>query len=214
LNHDGKVDDVDLQIFSGAGNYNGPAYGASSAAGSASATPSLTGHVDAATGDIVLSAATSQGTIGDGVLDFIYDPSTGHLKVFYDNDSRITAANPLQVIRFKSAGGHFIPANFNASGFSNTTTDNSTLNGTILGGGSLPDGYDLGGILSPGLLMPDLLADLTLQWNVSGGGLSLKNGDIVPEPATLGLLAIGAVSLLARHRRAPGARCDEACFKS
>jgi hypothetical protein len=201
LNHDGKVDDTDLLVFSGAGNYNGPTYGALSAAGSASATPSLTGHVDAATGDIVLSAATSQGTLGDGVLDFIYDPGTGDMKVFYDGDARITAANPLQVIRFKSAGGHFIPANFNASGFSNTTTDNSTLNGTILGGGSLPDNYDLGGILSPGLLMPDLLADLTLQWNVSGGGLSLKNGDIVPEPVAFSSIALIGIACARPRRR-------------
>jgi hypothetical protein len=204
LNHDGKVDDTDLLIFSGAGNYNSPAY-APSPAGSASANPSagptLTGHVDAASGDIVLSAATSQGTIGDGILDFIYDPGTGDMKVFYDGDSRITAANPLQVIRFKSAGGHFIPANFNGSGFSNTTTDNSTLNGTILGGGSLPDGYDLGHILPTGLLMPDLISDLTLQWNVSGGGLSLKNGDIVPEPGALGLVGLSLAGRLLRRRR-------------
>jgi PEP-CTERM motif len=201
LNHDGKVDDTDLLIFSGAGNYNGPAYGTgpSSAARSASTTPSLTGHVQA-DGEIILSAATSQGTLGDGILDFLYDPGTGHLKVFYDNDSRITAANPLQVIRFKSAGGRFIPANFNGSGFSNTTTDNSTLNGTILGAGSLPDDYDLGQILATGLTISDLTSDLTLQWNVSGGGLSLKNGDvIVPEPATFGLIGLSAAGLLARR---------------
>jgi hypothetical protein len=156
-------------------------------------TPALTGA----------NAATSEGISGDGILDFVYDPATGDMKVKYDGDTRITAANPLQVIRFKSAGGHFLPGNFNASGFSNTTTDSSTLNGTILGGGSLPDGYDLGHILAAGLDISALTADLTLQWNVSGGGLNLKNGDVmlVPEPATLGLIGLGALGLLARRQR-------------
>jgi hypothetical protein len=203
LNHDGKVDDTDLLIFSGAGNYNGPPYGAPDGGAShASATPSLTGGG----GDGGAAATTTIGNLNDGVLDFIYDPSTGDLKVHYDGDSRITAANPLQVIRLKSAGGHFLPGNFNASGFSNVTTDNSTLNGTILGAGSLPDNYDLGQILATGLGVSDLTSDLTLQWNVSGGGLSLKNGDVVvPEPAAIGLLGVGALALFARRRR----RCLE-----
>jgi hypothetical protein len=189
LNHDGHVDDTDLLIFSGAGNYNGPSYGSDS-------TPTLT--TSAAT------AGTTLGSPGDGILDFAYDPTTGDVKVKYDGDSRITAANPLQVIRFKSAGGHFLPAAFNGSGFSNTTTDNSTLNGTILGAGSLPDGYDLGQILATGLQTSDLISDLTLQWNVSGGGLSLKNGDVtlVPEPTTAAVLSLVAtVTLTARRRR-------------
>jgi hypothetical protein len=195
LNYDDKVDDTDLQIFSGAGNYNGPTYGAAASAKSAAVAPTLTGAGGAAT--------TTVGALGDGVLDFVYDPQTGDLKVHFDGDDRITAANPLQVIRFKSAGGHFLPGNFNASGFSNVTTDNSTLNGTILGAGSLPDNYDLGNVLSAGLQATDLISDLTLQWNVSGGGLSLKNGDVVavPEPATFGLIGLGTVWLLARRRR-------------
>jgi hypothetical protein len=188
LNHDGKVDDTDLQIFSGAGNYNGPAYGADPAPTALAAT----------------SAGTTEGAAGDGVLDFVYDPATGDVKIRYDGDPRIAAGNPLQVIRLKSAGGHFIAANFNGSGFSNVTTDNSTLNGTILGAGSLPDGYDLGAILGSGLALADLAGDLTLQWNVSGAGLSLKNGDVtlVPEPTTAALLSlVAAVKLTARRRR-------------
>jgi PEP-CTERM motif len=149
------------------------------------------------------NAATSEGVKNDGILDFVYDPATGDMKVRYDGDSRITAANPLQVIRFKSASGQFLPAAFQGGGFSNTTADSSTINGTILGAGSLPDGYDLGQILAAHMDIAALLPDLTLQWNVSGGGLTLKNGDIiaVPEPATLGLIGIGALGLLARRQR-------------
>jgi hypothetical protein len=53
--------------------------------------------------------------------------------------------------------------------------------------------------------MPDLLSDLTLQWNVSGGGLSLKNGDFVPEPAVLGVIGLAVLLSFAR-RRSPRAR--------
>jgi hypothetical protein len=205
LNHDGRVDDTDLLIFSGAGNYNGPSYGAAAgpAASHASATPSLTGHAEA-NGDIVLSASTSQGVPGDGVLDFVYNPQTGHLTLSYDGDPRVTAAQPFQVVRFKSAGGHFIPANFNQTDFgAGVTATTGALNGTASGSNSVPDGYDMGAVLPTGLTVADLTSDLTLQWNVFGGGLTLKNSDvIVPEPGAPNLLALtSAAALAARLRR-------------
>jgi hypothetical protein len=164
LNYDGKVDDTDLQIFSGAGNYNGPSYGAGAASAThASATPNLTGHA-AADGDIVPSAATSEGEAGDGVLDIVYDPASGTLKISYDGDPRITASQPLQVIRLNSAGGKFIAANFNQSAFGAGVTANaSSLNGTASGSNSVPDSYDLGAVLPTGLQLSDLISDLTLQ---------------------------------------------------
>src|SRR5206468_1125158 len=145
----------------------------------------------------------SSGTPGDGVLDFVYDPATGHLKLAYDNDPRITASQPFQVIRFKSLGGKFIAANFNESAFgAGVTKDATAINGTASGSNAVPDGYDLGAILPTGLTVADLTPDLTLQWNVFGGGLSLKNGDVVvPEPTALAALALGAFTLAARRRR-------------
>jgi hypothetical protein len=199
LNHDGKVDDTDLQIFSGAGNYNGPSYGAAAGgAKAAAATPKLTAGAQGAT-----AATTSEGVNGDGVLDFVYNPATGDLTLHYDGDPRVTAAQPFQVVRLKSAGGHFIPANFNQTDFgAGVTATTAALNGTASGANSVPDGYDMGNVLPAGLAISDLTADLTLQWNVFGGGLTLKNGDImlVPEPATIGLLGAGAMGLLARRR--------------
>jgi hypothetical protein len=205
LNQDGKVDDTDLLIFSGAGNYNGPTYGAAAAGAShTSATPSLTGHTEA-NGDIVLSATTSAGAPGDGVLDFVYNPATGHLTLSYDGDPRVTAAQPFQVVRFKSAGGHFIPASFNPADFgAGVTATTTALNGTASGSNSVPDGYDMGAVLPAGLTLADLTSDLTLQWNVFGGGLTLKNGDVVvPEPTMLGLLSLSVLGSLASRRRRP-----------
>jgi hypothetical protein len=57
-------------------------------------------------------------------------------------------------------------------------------------------------VLPTGLTVADLTSDLTLRWNVFGGGLTLKNGDVVvPEPSTLGLIGIGVVGLLTRRRK-------------
>src|SRR5206468_12781107 len=112
-----------------------------------------------------LSAATSSGNHGDGVLDFDYNPATGDLKLNYDGDPRITASQPFQVIRFKSLGGKFIAANFKESAFgAGVTKDASAINGTASGSNAVPDGYDLGAILPTGLTISDLTPDLTLQW--------------------------------------------------
>jgi hypothetical protein len=191
LNHDGKVDDTDLLIFSGAGNYNGPPFdplgGGLGASGAP--TPSLTAH---------------RAPLGDGSLDFVYNPATGDLSIHYDGDPTITAAHPLQVIRMKSVGGAFLAANFNTSAFGMGVTASAfTLNGTASGVNSIPDVYDLGAVLPTGLTVADLTSDLTLQWDVFGGGLTPMNGDVVvPEPAGAALAALVAAGLLARrHRR-------------
>jgi len=71
--------------------------------------------------------------------------------------------------------------------------------------GSIKDGYDLGNILPANMSLADALSDLTLQFQIQGGGTKMKAGDIVvPEPTTAGLIGVGRWALLARRRR----RCE------
>ncbi len=135
-------------------------------------------------------------------MDYIYDPSTGDVKVLYDGDTRIDAAggHPLQRLRLASLSGKFRTTNLNTSGFA-TATDTNTLLDCAQTAGAIPDGYDLGAVLPANLSEADLIQDLTLNWQVQSGGVVLKNGDIiVPEPTTFGLIGIGAMGLLARRR--------------
>ena len=145
------------------------------------------------------------GAIGDGKMDYVYDPATGDLKVLYDGDTRIDASHPLQRLKLMSALGKFITNRLNTSGFA-TATNTNTLLDCGQTSGAIPDGYDLGMVLPTDLTVVDLTQDLTLNWQVQSGGVVLKAGDIVPlgipEPTTLGLIGVGAMGLLARRRKA------------
>ena len=147
-----------------------------------------------------VAATTTEGHTGDGLFDYIYDPATGDVVVKYDGDTRITAAQPLQRLKIFSAGGHLRTANLNQSGF--LSSQDPTLIDAVQANGSIKDGYDLGNILPANMSLADALSDLTLQFQIQGGGTKMKAGDIVvPEPTTLGLIGVGAMGLLARRRR-------------
>ncbi len=137
-------------------------------------------------------------------MDFIYNVISGDVFISYDGDTRIDAAggHPLQRLRLASAAGKFRTANLNTSGFA-TATNTDTLLDCAQTAGAIPDGYDLGMILPAGLTEQELLSDMTLNWQVQGGGVVLKAGDFagIPEPTTLGLIGVGAVGLLARRRK-------------
>ena len=99
-----------------------------------------------------------------------------------------------------SAGGHLRTENLNQSGF--LSSQDPTLIDAVQANGSIKDGYDLGNILPANMSLSDALSDLTLQFQIQGGGTKMKAGDIVvPEPTTLGLIGVGAMGLLARRRR-------------
>src|SRR5205085_5396272 len=119
-----------------------------------------------------------------------------------DGDVRVNNTNnPLQRLKLASAAGRFNPGAVNNSGF-NFTTESNTLLDLQQTSTSINDLYDIGDVLPAGLTASQLTQDLTLQFNVKGGGLGLKTADVVvPEPSTLALVGIGAGALLARRRK-------------
>ncbi len=207
LNGDGKVDGDDIGLIIGTGTYNNGSYG--SKAGTVG-TPTLSLPRNTRGGDNQASstlsgsdagASTTIGHTGDGKMDYLYDPSTGDVKVVYDVDTRIDAANghPLQRLRLSSAAGKFRTANLNTNVFA-TATNTNTLLDCGQTAGAIPDGYDLGMVLPANLTEADLMQDLTLNWQVQSGGVVLKAGDVVvPEPSELVVIGMGAMGLLRRR---------------
>src|SRR5260370_3785670 len=201
LNGDGVVDGNDIGLIIGTGTYGNGSYGVKGATPTLALPRSTGGGNKTATLSGSVAGTTTIGVIGDGKMDYVYDPTTGDLKVSYDADTRITASTPLQRLKLLSSAGHFRTDQLKTSGFG-TFTNTSTLLDLANATGSIPDGYDLGDILPANLQNADLTQDLTLNWQVQNGGLTLKVGDIVvPEPTTLGLIGVGATGLLARRRR-------------
>src|SRR6184192_2270473 len=68
-----------------------------------------------------LAQSTTLGVIGDGKLDYVYDPATGDVRVAYDGDVRIDALHPLQRLKLASAAGWFNTTNLNTSVFDTIT---------------------------------------------------------------------------------------------
>ena len=129
-------------------------------------------------------ATTTIGVIGDGLLDFKYFPSSGHVAISYDGDPRVTGLSYLETVSLTSDGGLFNqgpPSPLNTRGFSSYTYNNTTLQGSRP---RIADGYDLGNILPTGLDASTLTSGFTLQFKKKIP-IDFQNADWVVMPTTV-----------------------------
>ena len=209
FNGDGIVNAKDVVIFNSAGNFNGG------------------GLLSAKTAKVFArhsgSTAVAELNPSSGTLAFSYDPATGDVHVMYHGFTGFankptfnSGTRLLSLIDIASTGGIFALDSTRLAKAatdalsSPTITGNTEINLTAVNG-YLPDGTDIGRILAPGLDPVQLANALTLTFNYTGsrntgGGVA---GLIVPEPAGLSLICLGALGLMARRRRGISRACDE-----
>ena len=164
----------------------------------AGAAPILTSGHEAA------AAVTTFGTSGDGQVDYIYNASTGDVTFARDG---FDATKKIRTLVLLSAGHQFLTgvglASQNLSGFDIDQTDQQSI-ARFGGNGITTATLDLGNILPAHLPIEQVRTDLTLYFNFDGSGASDPNGIaadlVVPEPAALSLLALGALGLLRRRK--------------
>jgi len=133
------------------------------------------------------TAATTLTILADAVLT--YNAETGHVS--------LDCGEGLIGVALSSAGGLLVPGACTAEALIVTNAD--TVSFTLANPSGLLS-QDLGPILPTGLDPAALLTDLT----VTGAlplGTTVGFGYIIPEPATLALLAMGALAVLGRRRR-------------
>jgi len=165
-----------------------------------SITSAASGGPVSLTGGSTTSVAT-QGQAGDGRPDVIYDPATGDLKISADGLAGINS------LAFFSDLSKFNGTTPNFPGTSAQATSNNAS--SIVRSAFTPtlganDVFDLGNVYTAGTPFSTALADLELDGNKTGGPAffyDLVDASATPEPASIGLLGLGAVGLLARRRR-------------
>jgi hypothetical protein len=159
-------------------------------------------------------ASTTLGHPGDGLPDFVYNPSTGD--VTFARDGFPTTPR-IRTLNLFSANNLFITgvglAFQNLSGFDIDQTNQQSI--ARFGGTGIPTDTDLGNILPTGLDGSFLLQDLSVYFNYDGSGADPNTGvasDLiapvaaVPLPSTtFGSVAlaasVGVVGFVGRRRR-------------
>lgn len=177
FNHDGQVDSSDIIALLASGAYNTGTYS-----------------------PVVAPALVVGGTPSPTRATVIYNPTTGDVTI--DPNGNTMSGFRL----FDSAGSFFVAsATFPPGGAFTTDTAAQKFWSTFSSSSYLTSPFDLGDIAPSGLTDTQFMADMNnvstdSVWTAAGGGSFNYNYSSVPEPATMSLLIMGGMAVLARKR--------------
>jgi hypothetical protein len=110
------------------------------------------------------AAPSALGTTGDGVPDFIYDPSTGD--VTFNRDGLDSAGHVMNIF-VSSVSGSLLPAQSNLNDGSSVNTP-GVIEGLRANPTQFPDTFDMGAILPAHLTQEQLTSDTSIGYRLFG----------------------------------------------